>query len=96
MRVSIVIPVYNTRPYLRECIDSALDQTYGDTEVIAVDDGSAYFSPGMPAGHAKRVRAAGGSTAPAARPGVPGRPMRSPAALHRRSTDARAACRRLG
>lgn len=40
MRVSIVIPVYNTRPYLRECIDSALNQTHGDTEVIAVDDGS--------------------------------------------------------
>ena len=40
MKVSIVIPVYNTRPYLRECIDSALDQTHGDTEVIAVDGGS--------------------------------------------------------
>ena len=40
MKVSIVIPVYNTKPYLRECIDSALNQTYGDTEVIAVDGGS--------------------------------------------------------
>ena len=40
MKVSIVIPVYNTRPYLRECIDSALNQTYGDTEIIAVDGGS--------------------------------------------------------
>ena len=40
MRVSIVVPVYNTKPYLRECIDSALNQTHGDTEVIAVDDGS--------------------------------------------------------
>ena len=40
MKVSIVIPVYNTRPYLRECIDSALDQTYGNTEIIAVDGGS--------------------------------------------------------
>lgn len=38
--VSIVIPVYNTRPYLRECIDSALAQAYPNTEVIAVDDGS--------------------------------------------------------
>ena len=37
---SIVIPVYNTRPYLRECIDSALAQAYPNTEVIAVDDGS--------------------------------------------------------
>ena len=38
--VSIVIPVYNTRPYLRECIDSALAQAYPNTEVIAVDGGS--------------------------------------------------------
>ena len=40
MKVSIVVAVYNTRPYLRECIDSALSQTYGDIEVVAVDDGS--------------------------------------------------------
>ena len=39
-RVSIVVPVYNTRPYLRECIDSALSQTYHDIEVVAVDGGS--------------------------------------------------------
>ena len=39
-RVSIVVPVYNTAPYLRECIDSALNQTHQDTEVLAVDGGS--------------------------------------------------------
>lgn len=40
MKVSIVIPVYNTEKYLDECIRSALNQTYHDTEVIAVNDGS--------------------------------------------------------
>ena len=39
-RVSIVVPVYNTAPYLRECMDSALNQTHGNTEVVAVDGGS--------------------------------------------------------
>lgn len=38
--VSIVIPVYNGAAYLREAIDSAIDQTYTRTEIIVVDDGS--------------------------------------------------------
>ena len=37
---SIVIPVYNVAPYLRECLDSVLAQTFGDWEAICVDDGS--------------------------------------------------------
>lgn len=39
-KVSIVIPVYNGANYLREAIDSALAQTYENTEVIVVNDGS--------------------------------------------------------
>lgn len=40
MKFSIVIPVYNVEPYLEECIESVLNQTYQDFEVILVDDGS--------------------------------------------------------
>ena len=37
---SIVIPVYNTEKYLRECLNSVSDQTFDDWEAILVDDGS--------------------------------------------------------
>ena len=37
---SIIIPVYNVAPYLRECLDSVLAQTFKDWECICVDDGS--------------------------------------------------------
>jgi len=40
MTFSIIIPVYNVAPYLRECLDSILAQTYADWEAICVDDGS--------------------------------------------------------
>ncbi len=37
---SIIIPVYNVEEYLPECLDSLLAQSYGNFEVLAVDDGS--------------------------------------------------------
>lgn len=40
MKFSIVIPVYNVAPYLRECLDSVIAQTCSDWECICVDDGS--------------------------------------------------------
>ncbi len=38
--ISIIIPVYNTRKYLSNCLDSILCQTYSKLEVILIDDGS--------------------------------------------------------
>lgn len=38
--ISVIVPVYNVEPYLRECIDSILNQTFKDFELILIDDGS--------------------------------------------------------
>lgn len=40
MLVSILVPVYNTAPYLDRCMDSLLNQTYSDLEVVVINDGS--------------------------------------------------------
>lgn len=39
-KVSVIVPVYNTEKYLRECVDSLLKQTLTDIEIILIDDGS--------------------------------------------------------
>lgn len=40
MKISVVVPVYNVEPYLRNCLDSIRNQTHWNLEVILVDDGS--------------------------------------------------------
>lgn len=39
-KLSIIIPVYQVKDYLKECIDSILNQSYTDWELIIIDDGS--------------------------------------------------------
>lgn len=39
-KVSVIVPVYNVMPYLRKCIDSIVNQTYEQLEILLVDDGS--------------------------------------------------------
>lgn len=46
VKVSVVVPVYNTAPYLEQCLDSIVGQSLADIEIICVDDGSTDESPG--------------------------------------------------
>ena len=39
-KISVIIPVYKVEKYLAKCVDSVLAQTYGDLEILLVDDGS--------------------------------------------------------
>lgn len=43
--ISVIIPVYNTEKYLSKCVDSFINQTYKNLEIILVDDGSTDSSP---------------------------------------------------
>lgn len=38
--ISVIIPVYNVKPFLVECLDSVINQSYSNLEIIIVDDGS--------------------------------------------------------
>ena len=40
MKLSVIVPVYNVEKYLAECVDSLLNQTLRDMEILLVDDGS--------------------------------------------------------
>lgn len=43
--ISVIVPAYNVEKYIRKCIESLVNQTYLDTEIILVDDGSSDQTP---------------------------------------------------
>ena len=45
IKVSVIIPIYNTEEYLIECLNSIVNQTLKEIEIICVDDGSTDCSP---------------------------------------------------
>ena len=45
--VSIIVPIYKVEPYLDQCVQSIVDQTYANLEIILVDDGSPDNCPAM-------------------------------------------------
>ena len=40
IKLSVIIPIYNCENYLSRCLDSILNQTFNDYEVICINDGS--------------------------------------------------------
>lgn len=53
-KVSIVVPIYKVENYLRECVDSILNQTLKDIEIILIDDGSPDACPQIVDEYAKQ------------------------------------------
>lgn len=40
VEISVILPVYNSEKYLKECLESLLNQTFKDIEILCIDDGS--------------------------------------------------------
>ena len=45
-KISIIIPVYNVEKYIGKCLDSIINQTYKNLEIIVINDGSTDNSGG--------------------------------------------------
>ncbi|MDO4269004.1 MAG: glycosyltransferase family A protein [Eubacteriales bacterium] len=55
-KVSVIVPVYNSEQWLRQCLDSMIGQTYKELEIIVVDDGSTDHSFDLCCQYAERDR----------------------------------------
>ena len=53
-KVGIIIPIYNVEKYLRECLDSVLNQSYENLEIVLVDDKSTDSSLSIAKEYVKR------------------------------------------
>lgn len=47
VEISVIVPIYNVQAYIRECIESILEQTFRNFELILVNDGSTDDSPNI-------------------------------------------------
>ena len=56
VKVSVIIPVYNGEKYISEAIDSVLNQTYKDFEIIVIDDGSRDNTPKILKEYGDKIR----------------------------------------
>ena len=52
--ISVIVPVYNVEKYMRQCVDSLLNQTVSNIEIILVDDGATDTSPKICDEYAKK------------------------------------------
>lgn len=50
--ISVIVPIYNVKQYLKQCIDSIVGQIYENLQILLIDDGSTGFYPvGKQRGH---------------------------------------------
>ena len=47
VKISVIVPIYNTEKYLNECLDCLVNQSFNDIEIICIDDGSTDNSLGI-------------------------------------------------
>lgn len=53
MKISIIVPIYNVESYLKRCLDSLINQTYSNIEIILINDGSTDLSGDISSKYAK-------------------------------------------